>query len=90
MIEGLKAKSEKGVHKALLQHKLIENVDYVFVVGQRLVEIRDENAYEIIPGLAEMALNTTKNHRTIMIYGRFDGNIALVKQSDLACAVFGH
>ena len=36
-----------------------------------------------------MGRNKTKNHRSIMTYGRFEGNISKVKQSDLACAAFG-
>ncbi len=93
VIEGLKEKSENGVRKELLQRKLIEESDYVFAVGPRLLErvreIKERATFEIIPGLAEMPPNTTNNHRTIMIYGRFDGSIAPVKQSHLACASFG-
>lgn len=93
VIEGLKEKSDGGSTKELEQRDIIEKANFVFAVGPRLqervLEIRDENAFEIIPGLAEISPNTTKNHRTIMTYGRFEGSIAPVKLNDLACAAFG-
>ncbi len=93
IIEGLKGKNGKGTEKELIQRDIIEHATYVYAVGPRLLdrvlEVRSKNVYEIIPGLSEMGRNKTKNHRSIMTYGRFEGNISKVKQSDLACAAFG-
>lgn len=93
VIEGLKYKSENGISKEIFQRTIIEKADCVFAVGPRLfervLEVRQNCVYEIIPGLNEMGPNSTKNHRTIMTFGRFDGSISPVKQSILACAAFG-
>lgn len=93
VIEGLKENTVNGISKEIYQRSLIENADYVFAVGPRLceraLEVRQNCVFEIIPGLNEMGANLTKNHRTIMTFGRFDGSISPVKQSNLACAAFG-
>lgn len=92
-VEGLKGVNRDGIIKENKQRKIIKSANKIFAVGPRLMErvreVRTENIYELIPGLFCFGNNDVYNERAIISYGRFEGNIAQVKQTQLVFAAFG-
>lgn len=92
-IEGLKESNKKGITKENDQRRIIQNADVVFAIGPRLLErvkeVRPDGVYELIPGILALGKNNIFNERAVITYGRFEGNVAQVKQAYLALAAFG-
>lgn len=92
-IEGLKGSEGKGIEKESKQRDIILNADKVFAVGPRLMERVQEvgktEVCELIPGISVFPEEDLQNKRAIITYGRFDGNVALIKQVQLVLASFG-
>ena len=92
-IEGLKGISRQGIIKENKQRRIIQGADIVFAIGPRLLErvqeVRKTDTYELIPGLSFAKENDIFNRRAIVTFGRFEGNVAKVKQVHLVLAAFG-
>lgn len=92
-IEGLKGVNAKGILKENQQRQIILGADIVFAIGPRLMErvreVRKDDIYELIPGLSEFPPNELSNNRAIVTFGRFEGNVAEIKQIRLVMAAFG-
>lgn len=92
-IEGLKGINRQGIIKENKQRKIIQRADIVFAIGPRLLErvqeVRKTDTYELIPGLSFTRENDIFNKRAIVTFGRFEGNVAKVKQVHLVLAAFG-
>lgn len=92
-VEGLKGENRQGILKENRQRKIIQQGDIIFAVGPRLMErvkeVRNENIFELIPGLFYTENTDVYNERAVISYGRFEGNVARVKQTQLVFAAFG-
>lgn len=92
-IEGLKGIKGQGIEKEGRQRKIIKDADKVFAIGPRLMErvseVRKSDIFELIPGVTTFEENVLMNKRAVISYGRFEGNVALVKQVQLVLAAFG-
>lgn len=92
-IEGLKGINNMGLIKERNQRDIIRGADRIFAIGPRLLErvreIRKTEIYELIPGMPSFDEGDIYNSRGIITYGRFEGNVAPIKQVQLAMAAFG-
>lgn len=92
-VEGLKGENREGILKENRQRKIIQQGNIIFAVGPRLMErvkeVRIEGIYELIPGLFYTENTDVYNERAVISYGRFEGNVAQVKQTQLVFAAFG-
>ncbi|MCI9362543.1 MAG: glycosyltransferase family 4 protein [Hungatella sp.] len=92
-IEGLKGVNHEGLVKESRQRKIILGANIVFAIGPRLMErvqeVRKTDVYELIPGMSFLKENDIFNKRAVVTFGRFEGNVAKVKQVHLVLAAFG-
>lgn len=92
-VEGLKGENREGILKENRQRKIIQQGDIIFAVGPRIMErvneVRNEQIFELIPGLFYTENTDVYNERAVISYGRFEGNVARVKQTQLVFAAFG-
>ena len=92
-VEGLKGVNRQGILKENKQRKIIQQADKIFAIGPRLTErvkeVKKKHIFELIPGLFYSEDTEVYNERAVISYGRFEGNIAQVKQTQLVFAAFG-